>query len=255
MGSIGAQFDLDIEFLYSVATACHGQPVGRDNVWQAAPVQGQIGYTQNAIASLEQFEQRISEALPPLGEHGRKRARKAYHSRADTITKPSYIGRIEQKIKDACESQLACLEERFVSEPYSGGLVFSVFDPIDLVERHRPGYVPCLVSGSFLLHGGQVHLNVFFRSMSVLEFGVHDLLFLRRLQADFVDQIMSYPEDSFPKRHQLPDLSPGLLNVHLSRAIIQRRLARSGNDYLHRDHVYQIWRREALTCIDAHYHY
>lgn len=246
-------YDFGVQFLYQVAKKCHNNPVGRDGVWQAAPVQGSIEYSEEDIQSLEEFERSIYDSIPELGKHGRKRAKKAYKSKADTITKPSYINRVTEEVEGEDLSQIEYIEQKFVQQPYSGGLVFSIFSPNDLFDGYRPGYIPCLVSGSFLFHEGEVHLNTFFRSMSILEFGVHDLLFLRRFQRSVVDEVSSRPMKDFPKRHNFSSIKPGPLNIHLSRAVIERRLARGGGAHLSRDRVYDVWTDTALSHIDSFY--
>jgi hypothetical protein len=143
------------------------------------------------------------------------------------------------------------MEQIVRKEPGSGGLVFSVFHPRDLYERLRPGYVPCLISGSFLVHQRELQLNAFFRSQSVIEFGLHDLLFLRRLQKDFLNRLQNVKKF---RRIKL-----GTLSLFLGRAIVQRRIARrriklSSSSYrhvcLHREDVVPTW----LEIVERHLH-
>lgn len=246
-------FDSGLQFLYSVAKECHNNPVGRDGVWQAAPIQGSIKYSDRDAKSLKEFESSLHESIPELAEHGRKRAKKAYKSKVDTITKPSYIKRITKNVEEKKTSQVDYIKRKFVDQPYSGGLVFSVFSPNDLFDGYRPGYIPCLVSGSFLFHQGKVHLNAFFRSISILEFGVHDLLFLWRFQRSVVNEVSSRPMEDFPKRHNFSSIEPGPLNLHMSRAVIERRLARGGGTHLDRNRVYEVWTDIILSHIDSFY--
>jgi hypothetical protein len=80
------------------------------------------------------------------------------------------------------------------------------------------GYVPCLVAGSFLLDEGQLTLNAFFRSQSIVEFGLYDLLFLRDLQSEMAER--------FAYRNGAFEIACGSLNLTFGRIIVQRRLAR-----------------------------
>jgi hypothetical protein len=187
-----------------------------------------------------------------LTNHGSKRALKAFFSNADTITKPSYIGRLNNGLVwDIPEGQRDILIEGFIREPLSGGLVFSVFHPKDLIERRRPGYVPCLVSGSLLVHRHELHINAFFRSQSIVEFGFHDLLFLRRFQAWFIKAITHVHRDNFPQRMRRHyRIQPGPLNLHFARIIVPSRLARNRRSFLRRCDVVDRWLRTLVEAID-----
>lgn len=180
----------------------------------------------------------------------------------DSITKPSYVNRLSRLVSGKC-SQIEILSARFRTEPSSGGLVFSVFEPADLLRRYRPGYVPCLVSGSVLLHEGRLHLNAFFRSQSIVEFGVYDLLFLRSLQADLVKAFKAIPMESFPKRSRPRRIEAGPINLQFGRVIVQSRLARHGTAYIRRAEAISRWmrlledalgdaRQDYIPTIDSH---
>lgn len=253
MSFIGKEFDSDLSFLYSSAKKCKNNPVGRDNIWQASPIQGIIPYKKNTIENLKNFEDDIAESIPRLGKYGRRRANKAYVRYSDTITKPSYINRLKGEVSGYEYSQFDQVERQFVSQPYSGSLVFSIFKPNDLFERRRPGYVPCLVSGSFVFDGDELHLNAFFRSMSIIEFGVYDMIFLRKTQMEVIENISCYNEEDFPKRHKLGDVKPGPINIQMGRCIIQKRIARNTNGHIPRNEAYEIWSSLALSRIDDLY--
>jgi hypothetical protein len=243
----------ELHFLYETVTRCKGRRVGRDTVWELAPIYASIPYSRNAIADLERLERAISEELPALGVHGKKRADKAFVRETDTITKPSYIARLTNgKCWSMSVSQRDLLLSIFARQPLSGGLAFSVFHPRDLAERRRPGYVPCLVAGTFLLHNNQLHLSAFFRSQSILEFGVHDLLFLRRWQQQFVDSIASIPREAVPQRIR-PQyrVHAGPLNLHFSRVVIPARLARNRKGYVHRGDVLDRWVEVVVQTIET----
>jgi hypothetical protein len=190
---------------------------------------------------MQAFADVVAQRIPRLGEHGKRRAAKAFVHKVDSITKPSYINRLDGDGYGCETTQRAALETAFTREPLSGGLVFSIFDPRDLLLRRRPGYVPCLIAGSLLLHRGKLHLNAFFRSQSLIEFGVHDLLFLRRFQCDFLNSVGHYSKDRFPKTSVPRRMQPGPLNLHLARVIIQRRLARNRHTYLRRSALVSTW--------------
>jgi hypothetical protein len=212
------RFDDDLQFLHCLVVALESVRRGVDGMWQVSPVFASITHHADTIGRLQSFELGLEKVLPDLVRFGRMRAKRAYGSHADTITKPNYANRLRRSSDTTGLSQLETIEELFSLEPSSGGLVFSVFNPIDLHKRFRPGYVPCLVSGSVLVSNQSVSLNAFFRSQSIVEFGLYDLLFLRELQHQLAAKFM--------ERDRSLKLKVGPLNLFLARAIIQRRLAR-----------------------------
>lgn len=244
------QADNELDFLYSVSELCAGKAHGRDGTWQLAPVFSCLRYNDNSLEMMENFSSNLKSAMPKLYSHGQRRALKAFVNRNDTITKPSYINRIDGTYFEFEGSQWDSLAHNFVSEPLSGGLVFNVFHPNDLVNRKRPGYVPCLVSGSFLLHQNEVQLNAFFRSQSILEFGLFDLIFLRRFQSEFVEYVKTLPKDLFPSRSRPKLLSPGSLNLHFARVVVPSRLARNRHEYMKRSEVFYEWSSMLVESIE-----
>lgn len=240
----------ELQFLHEAATYCSGKSFGRDAVWQVAPVMTSIPYTEGCIENLESFEELIESQLPLLSTHGKNRAYKAFINRKDTITKPSYINRIDGSYVDGEINQFGNLVDSFLKEPTSGGLAFNVFHPKDLIDKYRPGYVPCLVSGTFLLHDNELHLNIFFRGQSILEFGLHDLKFLRNFQLRFIDEVSAFPKSIFPKRSCPANIAAGPLNIHFSRVTIPSRLARSKNEYIRRSECFDVWVESLVQTID-----
>ena len=217
-----------------------------------APVFASIPYSDDGVPRLQAFAAAVTRRIPRLGEHGSRRAAKAFVHKVDSITKPSYINRLDGDGFGSNTTQLTVLQRTFAREPLSGGLVFSVFDPRDLLARRRPGYVPCLIAGSLLLHRGKLHLNAFFRSQSLIEFGVHDLLFLRNLQRGFIEAVASLPSKDFPKTSFPRRVWPGPLNLHFARVIVQRRLARNKHSYLRRSSVVNTWMALLLETMQSH---
>jgi hypothetical protein len=179
------------------------------------------------------LKKQLQHKLPKLVDFGERRARKAFIETADTITKPSYTKRIHNFL-DTGTNQFEALAKIVSREPASGGLVFSVFSPTDLARRQRPGYVPCLISGSFLLHEDALQLNAFFRSQSIIEFGIFDLIFLRSFQVEFVERF----NELAPRRRQT---MPGLLNLHFGRILIHRRLIKSDKRFVPRAELVDLW--------------
>jgi hypothetical protein len=224
----------EISFLYHAVSMCKDLRSGHDGAWQIAPFQSSIPFTHDCIENLNGLRDSIHKLFPELIRHGEDRAHRAFVNLKDSVTKPSYSNRIAN-FRDSHINQFETMLDISKREAASGGLVFSVFSPEDLIERQRPGYVPCLVAGSFLLHESEIQLNAFFRSQSVLEFGLFDLIFLRKFQTQFVEQFNL-------KKGRGKSVTPGHLNLHFARVLIQRRLARKGNrSFIRRDSVVEKW--------------
>jgi hypothetical protein len=241
--SPGIQFvaQSELDFLYKVVLSCRDKRHGRDGIWQLAPVQCTILWTNDSATKLEELAERIGNKFPRLKRFAADRVRKAYGNHQDTITKPNYARRIDTNYVGYNGSQIERIVQLYTREPDSGGMVFSVFHPSDLSSRRRPGYVPCLLTGVFLVHHGEVHLNAFFRSQSIVEFGIADLVFLRKLQISFADQIAGVPLERMPRRRGPPKLRPGPLNLQFGRIIIQDRVARDRSGFLRRAEIMDEW--------------
>jgi thymidylate synthase len=225
----------EASFLYNAVDLCRENKSGNDGAWQVAPFQCSIPFSEQTLENIGALKQRIRASFPALYDYGANRANKAYNSSGDTITKPSYNTRIENYLGSGL-NQLDCIENIGSQERCSGGLVFSVFSPEDLVRRNRPGYVPCLIAGSFLEHEGELQLNVFFRSQSVVEFGIFDLEFLRKMQVEMVSRICDAKDEP-------AYVQAGSLNLHFARILVQRRLQRNRHGFIKRDHVLEDWLR------------
>jgi len=208
----------EVHFLHSVVERCQQGGEKHDGIWQVAPAFCRIPFSASGTKQLIALDAMIQRELPELHKFGHDRARRAYFSTRDTLTKPSYIGRLRDFRSQGGGCQLESIGEILSREPTSGGLVFSVFHPDDIRNRFRPGYVPCLISGSFLVHEKELQINAFFRSQSVVEFGLQDLLFLRHIQQEVFSGLS--------RRKRLRRLTLGSLNLFLARVIVQRRIAR-----------------------------
>ena len=236
------KYSLEIQFLRNLLLLCKHGGRHQDGIWQVSPVHARIPYSVTSIKLMESFSEDLAAHIPELWSFGSKRAKKAYSSRKHTISKPSYIARLRNYCNEWRACQIESILSLFEREPFSGGLVFSIFHPSDILQRFRPGYVPCLISGVFLKVGQELHLNAFFRSQSIIEFGLYDLMFLRSLQKELVSRI----KEKKPRAK----IECGALNLSFSRAIVQRRLARrrikdlSGelrHVYLNRSQIVDKW--------------
>src|SRR4051812_43751463 len=94
MKRLGGETSSEVHFFYETVQLCIGKNVGRDVSWQVAPVMVSIPHTEGCIQALEVFDNALGTEIPNLALHGRRRALKAFVRTADTITKPSYIARL-----------------------------------------------------------------------------------------------------------------------------------------------------------------
>jgi hypothetical protein len=222
----------EVSFLYNAAYLCRESKRGYDGAWQIAPFQCSIPFENNCLLRLERLKERLAHAFPELIAFGERRAKKAFVDEVDTVTKPSYV----RRLRNFCgkTNQFENMAAIASKEPASGGLVFSVFSPNDLLDRRRPGYVPCLVSGSLLLHAGELQLNAFFRSQSVIEFGIFDLMFLRSLQIEFLEKFKAQAEYKAA-------VVAGPLNLHFARILIHRRFIKNNVKFVPRSAIVDRW--------------
>lgn len=223
----------EVDYLLQSAILCREATPGHDGVWQVAPFFCSIPYSQGYEKRLEELKCALAGKFPQLVAYGEKRAKRAFYQLNDSVTKPSYINRI----RNFCHrdiDQVKNINAIAAREKFSSGLVFSVFDPDDLVRRRRPGYVPCIISGTVLLSGCELQLNAFFRSQSVLEMGLFDLLFLRRFQSEFVSAFRGL-------RCDLSQIECGSLNIFCSRIFIHRRLVKRNNNFIARSALVDDW--------------
>lgn len=223
----------EVDYLFHAASLCNETQQGSDGAWQIAPFNCSIPFRENCVRDLKRLNEKLRQRFPSLVEFGEKRAHKAFYQPKSTITKPSYRARLDNYL-DSGISQIEVAAEIAKKEPFSGGLVFNVFSPEDLVKRKRPGYVPCLISGSFLVHDNSLQLNAFFRSQSVVEFGLFDMLFLREFQREFFN-IISKSND------KLNSIQLGSLNLHFARVLVQRRFVKFNDRFIRRDAIFDDW--------------
>jgi hypothetical protein len=223
----------EVDYLLQAAILCRDARPGHDGVWQVAPFFGSVPYSAGYEERLGQLKATLVSKFPELVAYGEKRANRAFSQLKDSVTKPSYINRI-RNFCDRDIDQVRNITAIASRERYSSGLVFSVFDPGDLIDRRRPGYVPCIISGTVLLAGNELQLNAFFRSQSVIEMGLFDLLFLRRFQSEFVSAFRGLRSD-------LSQVECGHLNIFCSRVFIHRRLVKRNNNFLSRSDVVDDW--------------
>jgi thymidylate synthase len=165
----------------------------------------------------------------PAGPLGWEKATRVYTDPRDRPTKPSYFSRLiaypdrpkRHPARGATIDQIETIVEQLDQKPGYSCLSFVFLRPADLLDKVRPGYVPCPIAGDFKLRGGKLSLSVMFRTMDVLSVGYADIFYLRNLQRLVLTRAQE------PGRNpKVSDAQVGDLNLFLSRAFITKRLGR-----------------------------
>ena len=143
-----SSYSSEAEFFLGACIACEEAPRGHNNALQIAPFSASIPSRSDTISEIIELREAIRRCIPDLIDFGSNRAKRAFESQFDRLTKPSYSGRLRGTSGEKVD-QITQIVQTASNERKSGGLVFSVFLPSDHLRKKRPGYVPCLVSGSF----------------------------------------------------------------------------------------------------------
>jgi hypothetical protein len=108
----------------------------------------QIPVALNSTVRLRAFLDFLLEEEPLRLGKGLRKAERAYVRTGDRITKPSYIKRIRsfpdfsRKTRMVSNiDQIRSVARGFCAEPNASYPVISIFRPVDLLDKFRPGYV------------------------------------------------------------------------------------------------------------------
>ncbi|MCA0933107.1 hypothetical protein LCM02_11635 [Lutimonas saemankumensis] len=211
-----------------------------------------INYDRNRFDDFILFKERYFSSVGETANISWKRAIRVYTTYSDRITKPSYLKRL-RNYKELYNDEIIEVDqiENIIYElsmkPGYSLLTFSIFRPIDLVKKQRPGYVPCPVVGDFKFRKGELQLNVFFRSHDALNFCYPDIYFLRKLQ-----KYVLYESQKVTENKTLLKGKVGSLNLHFSRVFLPLRMEMKKGVYVNGKEVEGIinrLKRNLLTSI------
>jgi len=191
-----------------------------------------IPYDESNFKEFIAFKKKHLEIVGRTAKASWERAERVYTTNQDRISKPSYLKRLNsfKTLLSGREVEIDQLENiifELADKPKYSLLVFSIFSPKDLIEKKRPGYVPCPLVGDFKFRKGELQLNVFFRSHDALNFGVADIFFLRQLQFYVLEKAKSVTTYKNLKKGVI-----GSLNLHFSRVFIPLRMEMKKGDYI-----------------------
>jgi Thymidylate synthase len=152
---------------------------------------------------------------------------RAYIKTSDLITKPSYIKRIgsfsdysDRKKLPSKINQIASVAKGFCEEPNASYHVMSFFRPIDLLEKFRPGYVPCVVSADFKYRDDALHAKFFFRSCDAYNLLPFDLSYCSGIAEQLLKEIK---KAGFSRPLTLGDVSFWFSRIYISRFDVPKR--------------------------------
>jgi hypothetical protein len=110
--------------------------------------------------------------------------------------------------------QIKSVARVFCEEPNASYHIISIFRPIDLLEKFRPGYVPCVICADFKYRSGKLVAKFFFRSCDAYNLLPFDLFYTISLAEQLVDQIGM---DGFPRKIELGELMFWFSRIYISR--------------------------------------
>ena len=144
----------------------------------------------------EEIHTRIISIASPFSNNGWERAKRVYTTEKDKRSKPSYRKRLTRYPdkpsyirRDLPQiDQITNISDDMAKKPGFSCLSFTVLRPADLIDKFRPGYVPCLISGDFKFRKGFLSLNTMFRTNDALSVLFADLTYLRLLQKEVLER-------------------------------------------------------------------
>lgn len=199
-----------------------------------------IEYEENKFNEFLSFKDSYFKSVGKTAEISWNRATRVYTNLSDRMTKPSYLKRLtayEESIKGEIHEidQLGNIINELAHRPKHSLLSFTIFRPSDLINKKRPGYVPCPISGDFKFRKGELHFSVFFRSHDALNLGYADIYFLRLLQKKVLEEAKLITSHRNLKKGKI-----GTLNLHFSRVYIPLRMEMRKREYVNGPEVESI---------------
>jgi hypothetical protein len=190
---------------------------------------------QNCLLSIE-YDKRLWEAFTAfknpyisvtgaVGEKGWNRATRVYTSTQHRQSKPSYLARLfdypdqSRRAKKQGINQIDSIVQDLIIKPGYSCLSFVILRPADLIDKFRPGYVPCPIAGDFKFRDKRLDLSVMFRTSDALAVGYADIFYLRELQGQVLNQAIE-----LSNKKALSEATLGSLNLFFSRTYIPKRI-------------------------------
>lgn len=180
-----------------------------------------IPHTRAVTNELRRFIEYLFESEPLKLAKGLRKAERAYIRNGDRITKPSYISRVRSYRDFSKRTQLVSTIDQiksvarvFCEEPNASYHVISIFRPVDLLEKFRPGYVPCVICADFKYRDKKLVGKFFFRSCDAFNLLPFDLFYCIGLAEQLLDQIVM---DGFKHKIELAEVMFWFSRIFVSR--------------------------------------
>ena len=158
---------------------------------------------------------------------GLRKAERAYVRTGDRITKPSYIKRLRsfpdysRKTRMVSNiDQIKSVARGFCEEPNASYHVISIFRPVDLLDKFRPGYVPCVVSADFKYRNKKLNGKFFFRSCDAYNLLPFDIFYCVGILEHLFNQIVM---NQFPGEIEIGSILFWFSRIYISRFDIDQR--------------------------------
>jgi thymidylate synthase len=184
-----------------------------------------IHYDPAGLACFHAFHGRFLNIAGDLGRKGWNRATRVYTTMQDLPSKPSYLKRLTEypdRPRKADQSvchidQLSTISSELAQKPGFSTLSFVFLRPADLIDKFRPGYVPCPIAGDFKFRDEKLHLTVFFRTCDAFAVGYADIYYLRNFQHRVLNKAKEISSSERIARGEMGDL-----HLYFSRAYVQK---------------------------------
>ena len=198
-----------------------------------------IPHSHLITAELKSFLDNLFDSEPTKLSKGLKKAERAYVRTGDRITKPSYVSRV-RSFSDYSNrtgliseiDQIRSVARGFCKEPNASYHVISIFRPVDLIEKFRPGYVPCIICADFKYRKGYLTAKFIFRSCDAYNLLPFDLFYTISLAEQLLDQIRT---NGFSGNIQLGDMVYWFSRIFVSRFDIPLRTSMLSHIEQHKD--------------------
>ena len=185
-----------------------------------------IHYDASQLENFRKFKERFLKITGKYGGDGWNRATRVYTTDKDSQTKPSYWKRLIKypdrprrcNVSISFINQIDTIVNELTRKPGISLLSFVFLRPADLIDKFRPGYVPCPIAGDFKFREGKFHLSVMFRTSDALGVGYADIYYLRDLQEYVLREARKKSINETIEQGSL-----GNLNLYFARTYIQRK--------------------------------
>lgn len=185
-----------------------------------------ISYNSAGLARFHAFHEKFLNITGQTGRDGWNRATRVYTTTRDLPSKPSYLRRLVEypdqprKSQESVShvNQIDNIASELAKKPGFNILSFVFLRPADLIDKFRPGYVPCPIAGDFKFRDGKLHLSVMFRTSNAFAVGYADIFYLREIQKTVLEQAKRRSPGGRIHKGDIGDL-----NLYFSRTYVEKR--------------------------------